>query len=284
MKNISKFLLLAVTMILVSACSSEEPSKFINFPADEIAKGLDEIQNFSIILYDMDVTEDGKYMHQYKIIAQTNPAADVVADSSALADSTVSAQDLGFEEVITDWKEVSAEDFDFHSSDMGMEIISKKDGELTKVAAPPGYNQYVGNEKYGQWKTDPNSGDRFWAFYGRYMFISTMFRLMSPVPYGYYGSYYNSYRGVRPYYGPSSGGKYAYGTGSTHANNMNSKFSQRMNSNSALKTRVNNSVSKSSSRATGGQRTTATTQKRSRSGSRYNGSRSRARSWGGGGK
>lgn len=283
MNTIKKFLFLALASTVLAACGSSDKSKFITFPADDMIKEMDAIQNYSIILYDMDVTEDGKYKHQYKVIKQTKPVEEV-ADSAALADSTLAPADLGFEESITDWKEVSPEDFDFHSSDMGMEIVSKKDGEVTKVAAPPGYNQYVGNEKYGQWKSDPNSGDRFWSFYGRYMFMSTMFRMMSPVPYGYYGSYYGSYRGVRPYYGPSNNGSYAYGTGSKHANSMNSKFSQRMNSNSNLKSRVNNSVSKSSSRATGGKRTTATTQPRSRSGSRYKGTKSRSRSWGGGGK
>ena len=52
-----------------------------------------------------------------------------------------------------------------------MVIISKgADGSIDHDQHPPGY-QYVGNERYGQWRDD-RSGGSFWEFYGRYALLS----------------------------------------------------------------------------------------------------------------
>ena len=60
---------------------------------------------------------------------------------------------------------------------MGMEIAAKSaDGEVTKTAAPPGYNNYVGNSQYGQWQQGSN-GQSFWAFYGQYALMSSLFNM-----------------------------------------------------------------------------------------------------------
>lgn len=272
-----KYSILALTALLLASCGGNE-KEYIQFPADTLVRDMDAVKNFSIVLYDMDVTEDDRYMHKYKIIQNNGTAtADTAQPDSTELAQPATAADLGFEEKITDWMQVSAEDFDFHSSDMGMEIVSKVDGTISKVAAPPGYSQYVGNEKYGQWQSN-SSGESFWSFYGKYMFISSMFNLMSPVPYGYYGGY-NSYRGTRPYYGPA--GSNAYGTGSGHATGMNSGYNQRLATNSKLSQRVQSSIG-SSSRATGGARTAATTPSTSRtshSSTRYSSS-SRSRTSG----
>lgn len=276
-----KYFSIAALSVFFWACGGNE-KPYIQFPADTISRDLDSVKNFSIVLFDMDVTEDEKFMHKYKIVSRKNNAPEPnTADTAALA-QTATPADLGFEERTTDWMEVSPEDFDFYSSDMGMEIYSKVDGNLNKVTAPPGYSQYVGNEKYGHWQTNPSTGQSFWAFYGQYMFISSMFRLMSPVPYGYYSGY-SSYRGVSPYYGPQNN----YGTGSSHASGMNADYNRRAATNTRLSQRVQGAIG-SSSRATGGVRTASTTQSRSsspssRSSTRYSSS-SRSRTSSGGGK
>lgn len=276
-----KYFSIAALSVLFWACGSNE-KPYIQFPADTISRDLDSVKNFSIVLFDMDVTEDEKFMHKYKIVSRKNNAPEPNPADTAATAQTLSPADLGFEERITDWMEVSPEDFDFYSSDMGMEIYSKVDGNLNKVTAPPGYSQYVGNEKYGHWQTNPSTGQSFWAFYGQYMFISSMFHLMSPVPYGYYSGY-SSYRGVTPYYGPQNN----YGTGSSHASGMNADYSRRAATNTRLSQRVQGAIG-SSSRATGGMRTASTTQSRSssptsRSSTRYSSS-SRSRTSSGGGK
>lgn len=105
----------------------------------------------------------------------------------------------------TDWVKVGEETFDDHYNNLGMTIASKPYGmfadEAIKEAAPPGM-AYVGDERYGQWKTD-SSGNSFWEFYGKYMFISNLLGGGHP---GYYTrSEWDTYRGYRrrsePFYG-----------------------------------------------------------------------------------
>jgi hypothetical protein len=173
-------------------------------------------------------------------------------------------------EELTDWYEVSEKTFSFYENDMGMEIASKVDGKVTKETSPPGYSRYVGNDRYGTWRTD-SGGNSFWAFYGQYAFMSSMIGLVAGPVYrtGYY-DYYNNYRGRRPYYGTMTNGRYRYGTLSDASRKQNPAFHRRSTTNSALKNRVSNNISRSS-----GGRT-------SRSSSRYGGtSRSRSSSSGG---
>ncbi|MCG8642184.1 MAG: hypothetical protein MI862_20840 [Desulfobacterales bacterium] len=117
----------------------------------------------------------------------------------------------------TDWQKV---DFDLYEANLdflGMAILAKPYGtfesdRLTQ-AAPPGM-AYVGNPEYGEWKEDDN-GDRFWSWYGKYMFFSTLF---FPPSYYYYNSWYgwhNNYRYARPYFGQTPNGLKKYGTHGT---------------------------------------------------------------------
>jgi len=249
MNNIKLVALLSIIFLTVSCGGSE----FRKSPVDELIRNLDAEKNFTIILYDMDV-ESGwpdKFKHKYKVIKEKE-------------DGTP------FEE-LTDWYDVSENIFGYYENDMGMEIVSKVDGKVTKETSPPGYSRYVGNQKYGNWRTD-SSGNSFWAFYGQYAFMSSMIGLVAGPVYrtGYY-DYYNNYRGRRPYYGTTVNGRSRYGTLSDASRRQNPSFHQRSTTNSALRSRVNNSISRSS-----GGRT-------SRSTSRY-GSSSRSRSSSSGGK
>jgi len=216
-------------------------------PVDIIIRDLSDKPNFSVILYDMNTegTFFKEYYHQYRIIADDlteNPDED-----------------------LTGWYEVSKDYFMTHIDNMGMEIASKKDGEVQKTVSPPGYGSYVGNQKYGQWVD--RGGSSFWQFYGQYAFMASMFNMMSyPVNRSYWNDYNTNYRGTgRTYYGPrSAGGTAMYGTrGAFNAG----RTSSRWNSNS-----MNNSLK---------QRVRSTTPRSSRSGSRYStSSRSRSGSYG----
>lgn len=282
------------------ACGGESTPRFEKTPVDDLVKHLDKEQNYALILYDMDLTEDNQYKHRYKVIipeggelpADANvPAEEVIADSTAAASSgsTAATQPAAMarkiesvpRDSLTDWVVVPESFFERHSSDMGMEIVSKVDGKVDKVPTPPGYSHYVGNEKYGQWQSN-SSGGSFWAFYGQYMFMSSMLHMMSPVGYGGYNNYRNNYRGRKPYYGAKgANGQTRYGTGSANARSMNSSFTQRASSNSRLRNKVNSSIARSSNKATGGQRSTSG--RTGRASSRYSGS-SRSRSSSSGGK
>ena len=144
-------------------------------PIDEISSAMRAVPDFSIVLEDM--KEEGNfikdYFHKYKIVTPEK-------------------------ETRTDWKPVSEDMYQKYYPFLGMTIFQKKDGVGTAEAAPPGYG-YVGDSRYGHWRTD-SSGHSFWAFYGQYRLLSD---LMGGRPI-YRDSYdrYRTYQSTgRPYYG-----------------------------------------------------------------------------------
>jgi hypothetical protein len=218
---------LAVVFLFTLGCSSEKHQ--VKSPVDELVKQMDKEKNFSIILFDMDIEEktfgDDVFKHQYKIITEK--------------DSLPTEQTTG-------WYNVSKGYFLQNENNMGMEIASKNDGVLSKVPSPPGYNRYVGNERYGSWSTG-SDGNSFWAFYGQYAFMSSMFGLASNMMYrNSYYDYRNNYMGRQPYYGQMNGGRATFGTYSSHGERVNPNFAKRVGSASAFKDKVNSRVSRSS--------------------------------------
>ena len=195
MKKITILLLVATLVSLgITSCgnSNKRSTKatFQKNPVDDIVKELTNEQNFSIILHDMDYTEaSDTYKHKYQVIVVKElPNVDVkpiAASFITLAQNETEeaiAMDTAYA-TITDWKKVTPQYFEANMENMGMELASKVDGKLSKETAPPGYSNYVGNEKYGKWQTD-NSGNNFWSFYGRYAFMTSMFH-MAMMPVGY---------------------------------------------------------------------------------------------------
>jgi len=242
MKSV-KYLILPLFILLLHGCSSK--LDLTKKPIDIMIRDMSEIPDFSIILHDMNTegTLFKKYYHQYQ---------------------TIRDDDKGeAKEDISGWFEVSKEYFTSHINNMGMEIAAKQDGKVTKAVSPPGYGSYVGNQRYGHWVN--RNGNSFWAFYGQYAFMSSMFRMSAyPIRRSYYDDYRTNYYGTgRTYYGPTnSSGRTAYGTSSAYnSGRTNSRWSSNPN-NSSLKQRVQSSTTRSS-----------------RSGSRYSSS-SRSRSGG----
>ena len=103
-----------------------------------------------------------------------------------------------------------------------MVVLSKgPDGNVDRDQHPPGY-QYVGNDRYGQWRGDGRGGS-FWEFYGRYALISHMIGGFGrPI----YRNDWNTYRGNRgrgqPYFGSG-----AYGSNGTVTRQSNPNFFRR---------------------------------------------------------
>lgn len=238
-----------------SSSTSKTTRTYQKSPVDNLIKELNAEQNYSIILFDMDADEGASnYRHQYQILIQR---PDTVVEKK------------------TSWKNVSEPFFSQNLNNMGMEIVSKKDGKITKQAVPAGYNHYVGNEKYGRWEN--RGGSSFWAFYGQYAFMSSMLNMGS-----YRRSYWNDYRGggyygsSRGYYGPS-GGSPVYGTKS-YASSSSGRNSTWGSKPSTFKDKVRSRVSRSSSSKRSSARSSSRTQ---RSSSRYrSSSSSRSRSGG----
>ena len=204
--------------------------KFVKSPLDEIIKSLPTNSVFSIILHDMEETGNfsRKYLHQYRIIL------------------SVSADSLN--ESITPWKRIGRQVFSQYIKDMGMEIASRDEkGTLSKSVAPPGFNNYVGNSRYGQWRE--HRGSSFWEFYGRYALLSTMFGTMGmPAHRSYYRDWRTNYSGTnKRYYGPG-GNTYGTGSSSSHSSNPKSRWHSKPRRTS-FKSRVNSQTRPSSRRS-----------------------------------
>lgn len=260
----SAFLLL---LIVFASCSSEKSKVYKKTPVDEfITKYINE-PNFSVILADMDYKEEDKsYYHKYRVLIEKTM---VEVDSTTLNDSTKVAEDVKV--IDTEWRKVSDIFFDNNINNLGMTIVSKKNGVVDKETSPAGYDNYVGNKRYGSWNTN-SSGGSFWAFYGQYHFMSSLFYGSS---HRYYRSDYRNYdtnhRGRTGYYGS---GTNKYGT--TSATNKQSSWSSRPNT---FKSKVRNSVSKSAT--TSRSKSYSSSSKTQRNSSRYSSSSSsRSRSGG----
>ena len=225
---------LLILVFFILSCGS---NNFRKSPLDTFTKELDKEKTYSVILYDIDVQGNFSkdYLHQYKIITEENDTP---------------------KEKVTDWMPVSESFFFTHENNMGMEVLSKtEDGKISKKAAPAGYNNYIGNKKYGQWVNQ--GGSSFWQFYGQYAFMSSMFNLMSrPVYRNHYSDYSNNYRDRKSYYGPRTGGSNYYGTYSRNNSRANnSRFKNKLNrvkqSSRSFKDRVKSRFSRKSSRSSG---------------------------------
>ncbi|OJJ17478.1 hypothetical protein BKI52_26780 [marine bacterium AO1-C] len=206
-KNNLILLGLVLTFILTSFLVNHQQNT--SNPIDDIlAKTSNDKLPISIVLYDMDTrqgdaTED-KYFHKYKVITNVNAPQKRKTTT-------------------TDFLPINREDFVKNYENMGMEVASKVMGtdgniHLNKVPAPLGYANYIGNTEYGQWKTN-NEGRSYWAFAGKYMFLSTMFHVEDyPVYRDSYTNYRRNYHRQRAYYG-SIGTRHRYGTGSRFSRN-----------------------------------------------------------------
>jgi hypothetical protein len=252
--KILKIFLFTALMLLITSCS-EERKKYIKSPLDIIITTYIDTQNYSVVLADMDYKEDSDtYFHKYKIILEKPNTA------------TESKED-DFEVKLTKWKKVSPITFEEHQKDLGMTVLSKKNGVLDKKATPAGYNNYVGNDKYGNWKTQSN-GTSFWAFYGQYHFMSSLFYGSS---HRYYRSDYNYYRtnhyGRSNYYGRNN----TFGTSNYKSKSWSSKPASFKEN---VRSKANRSSSALKSKGYSSSRSYSNSTKTTRSTNRYSSSKS----------
>lgn len=185
---------LSLVLAFVTGCSA--PTS----PLDELKSQLKTVPEYNIILEDM--REEGTffpaYYHKYKVLQ---------------GDQTWS----------TDLRKVSEEFYRKNENFLGMSLASKTQGEENSTPHPAGYD-YVGNEKYGQWKSD-NRGNSFWEFYGKYALMRDVLGLAGRT---IFRNDYDQYRGYqtqnRPYYGPTG---QEYGTNGTVTKQRNPTFFER---------------------------------------------------------
>jgi hypothetical protein len=107
--------------------------------------------DIDLILVDMK-DERGKYYHKYQRI-------------------------VGPKAKNTGWMQVSRKMFMAHQNHLGMTLYSKPSGVMHDdsivLASPPGY-VYLGNPKYGKWKTK-GSGKSKWKFHDKYAYMKPLF-------------------------------------------------------------------------------------------------------------
>ncbi len=251
-------------LLVLSACGTGY--QYEKTPLDDIITTYINEPNYSVILADMNYDESAdKYSHKYTILIE-KPYQNV--DDAVRNDSTRQASDV--EVVNMDWQEVDAIHFEKHVEDLGMVLLSKKNGILDKNTSPAGLDNYVGNERYGHWQTHSN-GSSFWVFYGQYHFLSRLF--CGPgyyYPRSIYGDYHSGYRGRRSFYGS---GNNSYGTKSSR--NRNTTWSKRP---ATFKNSVRSRVKRSAS--TLKSRRYSSRSRYSRKGSRYSSRPSRSRGGG----
>ena len=233
MKQLALFSVIILT--LFASCGGSSERAYVKNPTDDLVRDLYKESAYSIILHDMDVDDSGfsnKYYHTYRIIREKDtllPGIDTtkIVDGKPVIDENAPLTKTRIPyDSITSKFEVPDRFFRSHENDMGMTIVWKDEKGVHKnTASPPGYNKYVGNSRYGHW----NGG--IWQFYGQYMFMSSMFGMMSrPVYYNDYNTYRTSYYGRSSYYGRNTGSGYSYGTNSSYNKSSNPSFFQRRQS------------------------------------------------------
>lgn len=228
---------LLLAMILLVGCSKSLPN-----PLDTLTRDYKKYPEFSVILDDMQVTGNfvKSYYHYYKVL--------YVKDAAASGDTQFSTEERG-------WVEVPKDFYRGYETYLGMTILSKKNGQqdVSRVQQPAAY-QYVGNERYGRWQSNP-SGGNFWVFYGQYSLLRDLLGGGSyPIRRSHWNDYRGAYRSGRPYFGPSSSPY--YGTSGTLTKTKHPTFFERQQLRQSAKSqrfsqRVSSRVGRTQSRGSG---------------------------------
>ena len=216
-------------VLLFLGCNSD--NHYMQNPVDTLIDLFQKSKSFTIILDDMDVKGDDFY-HKYTVLSESKHGK--------------------FTDYTTDLLLVDYDYFKANENNLGMQIASKDStGKVSKTAAPAGYDRYVGNSRYGQWQG--HGQNRFWVFYGQYMFMRSIFGLgYYPAYYHMHHNYYSNYYGTnRVFYGSGrSGGNY-YGTKSSAAKKSKPGFFERKARNNNWKSARQSASSRRSGRGGG---------------------------------
>jgi hypothetical protein len=246
-------ILLILTLIMLVGC--EVPNPIEKFRADLI-----RYPEYSVILSDM--KEDGGYFHKYTIVTGVM-LREHVKDSSAVSEmgnrpkpdnkiDNKPVAELTYDNKETDWERVPEKIYKQYENYLGMTILSKDSkGNISDTAYPPGY-QYVGDSRYGNWKKD-ESGHSFWEFYGKYMFMSSMFHMIgNRVNRNDYDNFKTNNISRKPYFGSNND----YGTNGARTKETHSSFFERRQQRIQMKQenfnrKVSNRVGRTSYRSSG---------------------------------
>jgi len=222
-KQLQILLTLAVVFALTGlwGCGPGQP------PLDEIRQRLADKSTYSVVLENMkqEGTFFKEHYHQYQI---------------ATPDKTWA----------TGWLEVPKEFYQRYAMYLGMTVAGMKDGEPLMAAAPPGY-QYVGDPRYGRWRSGP--GGEYWAF-NRNTPLFDELEIDIDFPHIYRGDY-RKYRSSHSKGVPYFGSKGQFGTQGSYTKKAKPNFFQRQQAKANIKSAsFSEKVSKSIGRTRTGYR------------------------------
>ena len=158
------------------------------------------------------------YYHLYKVVTGAEQAGE---------------EGLTFTTKVRNWVEVDQKFFERYEPMLGMVVLSKgEDGQVNRENFPAGY-QYVGNRRYGEWRSD-SSGNSFWVFYGQYALFRDLLGMGTHPIYRSHWDDYRSYRGSgRPWFGSAR----QFGTHGSFTRTANPTFYERQQSRQASRSR-----------------------------------------------
>lgn len=203
MRETRNILFLAVLTLVLARCGGT------SIPENPINKLMDQLANaesYTITLDDMDLNDD-QYTHRYKIYQISNDSVVSITYSPRV--------------------KVSDDFFLLHEDDMGMELVSKTStGAINSLISPPGFTNFVGNERFGHWKEVyvdtfnvlSYEDSTFWEFNESHKNLEEELGLSGlNITMGEYILFKESYLFNRPFYGPKvAPDSTKYGTSSPH--------------------------------------------------------------------
>lgn len=203
-----KYLAIGLLSLILLACGGKSWETNL---VDQLLERYKNSPNTEILLADMQETNDGKYIHAYKVIGMDGNGG--FRDLGTVQDNNVTE---GF--------------YALHYDNLGMSIGRIDSlGQKSTLVAPPGFNTVIGNPKYGEFREE--NGHRVWHFFSSYLFYRTLFGLGTrAIYYDNYHNYYRHYRYSRPYYGyggRGTSGTPAWGTKSKATQTTHKTFYQR---------------------------------------------------------
>jgi len=139
-----------IGIINIFQCGNNSSSSNYEYPVNtgrefsKIVGEFDANDEFTLILRDMDYRNSQHY-HKYEYVTDTS---DVIVHSE------------------TGWYDVTPTFFKQHVNHLGLELVHKNGGTKLFGATPPGFSQFVGDEKYGSWVD--NYGQKEWIYHPEY--------------------------------------------------------------------------------------------------------------------
>lgn len=217
-------------------------------PVKEMKKKFVSKNAYTIILSDMDLVDE-QYRHKYKILELTKEGKVIVSS--------------------TEWENVTDDFFALHESNLGMEVLSKKEnGKYNNLITPPGFTNLIGDMRFGYWtetfstvdfdafgssvdvpvstETDSTaqlSDPGHWEFHPQFTYLVPELGLTGlQINKSEYDQFYEKYLFNRPYYGdPEGKDSTRYGTYSRHWYYLRPDFYQRKKQKNNFEKKFSNS-------------------------------------------